>query len=133
RDELIESIILPKPRPSTKLFVDKVSKRRDQDISTVCGAYHLSLEGGVVREARIAFGGLAATPMRAVHVEKALCSQKLTEATIAAAAIAMCDDFEPLSDLRGTAEYRLTVSKNLLKRLYVRLADAEVLIDCDDL
>ncbi|WP_300783344.1 xanthine dehydrogenase small subunit [Enhydrobacter sp.] len=119
-DEVIQSLALRRLRPSEHFFCDKVSKRRDQDISTVAGAYWLRIRDGRIENARLAFGGMAATPRRALHAEEALLKNGFTTA---AAALSL--DFQPIDDWRGTAAYRLQVAKNLLRRLEMRLAEPD--------
>jgi xanthine dehydrogenase small subunit len=132
-DELIEAIRLPKPAPGALFFADKVSKRRDQDISAVCAAYWLKMEGEVVVSARLAFGGMAAMPKRAHRAEAALTGRPLDEAAVAGASAELTREFQPLSDWRGSAEYRTMVGRNLLRRLYLRVTRPDVLIECDGL
>jgi xanthine dehydrogenase small subunit len=132
-DELIQAVLLPKPAANTHLFADKISKRRDQDISAVCGAYLVTLENHTVREIRLAFGGMAATPCRAYAAEKALRGRELNEAALAAAAKALHDDFEPLSDWRASADYRLAAAEGLLQRLRLRLGKTVVPVEIDAL
>ena len=116
-DEVIETITIPKLRQDELFFCDKLSKRRDQDISTVAAGYRLRIEAGRVEQARIALGGMAATPKRATAVEAAL------EKDSFAAAIAAVDkEFKPIDDWRGSAAYRLQAAKNLLHRLELRIA-----------
>jgi xanthine dehydrogenase small subunit len=117
-DEVIQNISMPTLRPGEVFFCDKVSKRRDQDISTVAAGYRLRIKNGKIEDARIGFGGMAATPKRARHVETAL----LTEG-FAAAAAAVPKDFKPIDDWRGSAAYRLAVAVNLLRRLKLRIAE----------
>jgi len=117
-DEVIRSLTIPRLRAGEHFFCDKVSKRRDQDISTVAGAYRLRIANGKIEDARLAFGGMAATPKRAAHAEAALLNDGFD-----AAAAALPKDFQPLDDWRGTAAYRLQVAANLLRRLELRLAD----------
>ena len=81
------------------------SKRFDQDISAVCGAFHFAADGP-----RIAFGGMAATPKRARKTEAALAQG------LEAALAALAEDFTPLSDMRASAEYRLETARALLKK-----------------
>jgi xanthine dehydrogenase small subunit len=119
-DEVIQSLALRRLRPSEHFFCDKVSKRRDQDISTVAGAYRLRIREGRIENARLAFGGMAATPRRALHAEEALSKNGFT-----AAAAALPLDFQPIDDWRGTAAYRLQVAENLLRRLEMRLAEPD--------
>jgi xanthine dehydrogenase small subunit len=130
-DELITSIWIPKPSPGSLFFVDKISKRRDQDIASVCGAYNLVMEAGIVRQVRIAFGGLAVTPKRAYNVESALINQPLSNEAVVGAARKLCEDFHPISDLRASAEYRLTVAANLLRRLCLRVLNPAAGWDLD--
>jgi xanthine dehydrogenase small subunit len=117
-DEVIESLTLPRLWPGEVFFCDKVSKRRDQDISTVAGAYRLRFENGRIEDARLAFGGMAAIPKRAAAAEAALLKSGFT-----AAAAALAKDFQPIDDLRGSGLYRLQVAANLLRRLELRIAE----------
>ena len=112
--EFVEAVSIP--RQPDRLFAWKVSKRFDQDISAVCGAFDLALEDGRVAAARIAFGGMAGIPKRARAVEAALLGQPFTEAGVAAADAAWAEDFRPISDMRASAGYRLAVARNLLRR-----------------
>lgn len=114
--EFVESLFIPN-QPDT-LACYKISKRFDQDISAVCGCFNITVENGTVTAARIAFGGMAATPHRASHVEAALVGQPWTESTMNTASEAFAQDFTPLTDVRGSAEYRLRTAKNLLRRYF---------------
>ena len=112
--EFVEAVSIP-VQPDT-LRVYKLSKRFDQDISALCGAFNLTVEDGTITQARIAFGGMAGIPKRAKSVETALIGQPFTEATAKAAQPAITDDFTPLSDMRASAEYRLQTAQNMLLR-----------------
>ncbi|ETX27148.1 xanthine dehydrogenase small subunit [Roseivivax isoporae] len=112
--EFVEAVSLPAQAP--RLRVWKLSKRFDQDISAVCGAFDITVSDGVVTAARIAFGGMAGIPKRAFAVEAALAGKPWTEATVAAARDAFAEDFEPLSDMRASAAYRLEAARNMLAR-----------------
>jgi xanthine dehydrogenase small subunit len=123
--EFVEKIIVP-PKPKNVLFKTyKISKRFDQDISAVCGAFALTMEGGVISDARIAYGGMAATPKRAAQTEKALSGKKWTEETVRQAMASIAGDFSPLSDMRASAEYRAIVAANLLYRFYIETTDTK--------
>ena len=102
----------------------KIAKRYDQDISAVCGAYYLRLEGDVVADARICYGGMAAIPRRATHCEDALRGRPWNEATVEAAIIALAEDYQPLTDMRATGPYRRRVAGNLLKRFHLETTGA---------
>ena len=127
-DEVIERLTLPKLWPGEVFHCDKLSKRRDQDISTVAAGYRLRLEDGRIEDVRIGFGGMAATPRRAVAVETAL-----REGGFAAARAAVEAEFQPIDDWRGTAAYRLQAAKNLLRRLESRLANPAAVLDLEAL
>ncbi|MCY1269636.1 xanthine dehydrogenase, small subunit [compost metagenome] len=115
--EYIEAIRIPRLRANQLLRVDKISKRRDDDISAVCLALRLDLDDhGGVREARLACGGMAATPLRGRRTEAALAGRPFDQAAVAAAQAALAEDFQPIDDLRASAAYRLKVAQNLLQR-----------------
>jgi xanthine dehydrogenase small subunit len=124
-DEVIQSLTMPKLWPGELFFCDKLSKRRDQDISTVAVGYRLRIKQGKIEGVRIGCGGMAATPKRARHVEQALQDQALSAATFEDAAAAVARDFQPVDDWRGSASYRLTAAANLLRRLYWRIAEPQ--------
>jgi xanthine dehydrogenase small subunit len=117
--EFITALTLPKLKPGALFALHKLSKRRDEDITSVAGAFHLAIgEDGTVQQARIAFGGMAGTPKRARAVEAALSGHPWSRETIEAAATRIGEDFQPLSDWRASADYRRLVAANLLRRVY---------------
>ncbi|TCU52271.1 xanthine dehydrogenase small subunit [Novosphingobium sp. PhB57] len=118
--EFVESISIPRPQPEDVIHIAKLSRRFDSDISAVCGAIKLTLDQGLIVDARVAFGGMAATPRRARGCEAALIGAPFSEATLAFAAEALRADFAPLSDVRGSARYRLDAAAMLLRRLWLR-------------
>src|SRR5437867_7705314 len=126
RGEFVERVTIPLQRSPTIVRSYKVSKRFDQDISAVCGGYCLRVVDGVVRDARIAYGGVAAVPKRATHCEKALAGRPWNEATVRAAMNALDRDYTPLTDMRASMAYRRNVTKNLLFRLFVETTDPSV-------
>ncbi|MFM0367190.1 xanthine dehydrogenase small subunit [Paraburkholderia sediminicola] len=97
----------------------KLSKRFDSDISAVCAAFSFIADGNVIREPRIAFGGMAATSKRAAHAEAVLRDAEWHEATAQAAMLALGNDYAPLSDMRATSNYRLEAAKNTLYRFWL--------------
>lgn len=118
--EFVESVFVPRPQPEQVIHIAKLSRRFDSDISAVCGAVMLTIRHGMITAARVAFGGMAATPRRARACEAALIDAPFEHDTMVRAAAALHDDFTPLSDVRGSREYRLTVAGNLLHRLHAR-------------
>ncbi|WP_411033006.1 xanthine dehydrogenase small subunit [Shinella sp. BYT-45] len=118
--EFVESLFVPDLPADAHFAVYKVSKRRDEDISALCGAFRVALSpDGTVTDARLCFGGMAGTPKRAANVEAALVGKPWTEATVEAARPAFKADYQPLTDWRATAEYRLLAAKNLLTRFFL--------------
>ncbi|MEW9582781.1 xanthine dehydrogenase small subunit [Paraburkholderia sp. DGU8] len=97
----------------------KLSKRFDSDISAVCAAFAFIAEGNVIREPRVAFGGMAATCKRAPHAEAVLRDAEWHEATARAAMLALGNDYAPLSDMRASSHYRLEAAKNTLYRFWL--------------
>jgi xanthine dehydrogenase small subunit len=122
--EFIERIDVPAATAEHDFRCYKVAKRFDQDISAVCGAFRLDVAAGVVRDIRIGFGGVAATPARARRAEAALLGQPWSEATVQAAMAALDSDFAPISDMRASAAYRRSVTRNLLYKLFLETTAA---------
>ena len=120
--EFLERIRVPPRAPGLALRAWKISKRFDQDISALCGAFALVMDGTKIASARVAFGGMAATPQRASSCERAMTGAEWDEATLARAASALEADFSPISDMRATAAYRRKVAGNLLRRLFLETA-----------
>jgi xanthine dehydrogenase small subunit len=99
----------------------KLAKRFDQDISAVCAAFALTLDGAqvpTIRAARIAFGGMAATPKRAAQAEACLLGREWNEAALEAAVAALASDYAPLTDMRASSRYRMQAAQNLLRRFW---------------
>jgi xanthine dehydrogenase small subunit len=118
RHEFVESVTVPALGEDARFSVYKVSKRRDEDITAVLGAFCLRLDGDVVAEVRLAYGGMAGTPKRAANAETALLGKPWTEASVRAAMAALDEDFTPLTDWRATADYRMMSAKNLILRFF---------------
>jgi xanthine dehydrogenase small subunit len=118
--EFVESVFVPRPGPDDVIHIAKLSRRFDSDISAVCGAIRLTVAQGVITAARVAFGGMAATPRRAPGCEAALTGAAFALPTIEQAGAALRQDFSPLTDVRGSAAYRLDAAANLLLRLWHR-------------
>ena len=116
--EFVEAESIPRPDPQTRVRLVKLSKRFDSDISAVCAAFALTFDGDRVADARIAFGGMAGTPKRAPVAEAALTGRLWSQAAAEAAALALAEDVTPLSDVRGSAAYRLLAAQNLIRRLW---------------
>lgn len=114
--EFVEAISFARQADRLKCY--KLSKRFDQDISAVCGCFHIVVQGGTVREARIAFGGMAGTPARATHVENALLGRPWNIDTVTTAQAAFDADFTPMSDMRASAEYRQDTARAMLARYF---------------
>ena len=112
--EFVEAITIPRAAPNFRVY--KLSKRLDQDISAVCGGFNVTCENGIVTSARIAFGGMAATPRRASGCEAALMGRPWTDATVRSAMAALEPDFTPISDMRASAAYRAEAACNMLLR-----------------
>lgn len=124
--EFVETVLVPKLPAGALFHVSKISKRFDEDISAVCGAFYLKLdEAGRVGEARLAYGGMAGIPKLAKAAEAALLGRNWDEAAVTAAIAALAQDFTPLSDMRASAAYRLKVAGNLLRRFLIETTAPE--------
>lgn len=116
--ELIKSVTVPWPHAGRLEATYKVGKRGADDISTVAAAFSMGLERGIVTTARLAYGGVAATPARAYEVEAFLAGKPWTADTVTEAAALLRDAFTPLSDLRGSADYRRVLVGNLFEKFF---------------
>jgi xanthine dehydrogenase small subunit len=121
--EFIRRLIVPRLPAATFFRAFKISKRFDEDITAVLGAFRIGVEGGRIASARIAFGGMAGTPKRATAVERQLVGAALRDAgTWRLAAERIAEDFTPLTDVRASAEYRLGVARNLVIKALAEVA-----------
>lgn len=120
--EFLRSLLLEAPRaPLQRLFRSyKVAKRLDQDISAVAAGFAVHIDDeGLIRRARICYGGMAATPKRAASCESALLGRPWNTETVRLGMAALAEDYTPLSDVRASSAYRLSVAANLLQRFWL--------------
>jgi xanthine dehydrogenase small subunit len=118
--ELVERVRIPLQPAERNFRIYKITKRFDQDISAVCGAFAMRLDDDqLVRDVRICFGGMAALPQRAANCEREVDGQPWEETTLAAAVSALDSDFTPIDDMRSSATYRRLVARNLLWKFYL--------------
>jgi xanthine dehydrogenase small subunit len=123
--ELVAAVTVPKLKRGQHFRAYKISKRFDQDISALLAAIRLDVVGGRIAQARIAFGGMAATPRRAKAAEEALAGARLDDAdALRDAQAALTADFQPISDMRAGAGYRMQVAQNLLAKALAEIAGA---------
>ena len=126
RGELVTAIVVPPRTDGLALRAYKLSKRYDQDISSVFAAFALVLDADRVASARIGCGGVAATPKRAVATEQALAGAPWTREAAERAAQAIEREFAPIDDMRASAAYRRAGLGNLVRRLWLETAGAGV-------
>ncbi|MDB6026261.1 MAG: putative xanthine dehydrogenase, partial [Verrucomicrobiales bacterium] len=127
--EILKTIVIPRSRAAngvTRLSRWlKVSKRREMDISTVAGCYVLELDAAKkIQSARLAYGGVAATPVRAAKTERALLGKVWNEQTVAQALPILREEFAPISDVRGSAAYRRELIGSLFEKFYFDVTGA---------
>lgn len=117
--EFVASVRVPRRPAGLALRAYKLSKRYDQDISSVFAAFALTLDAGRVTAARIGCGGVAATPKRASSAEAALEGKPWDEASAEAATVALEAEFAPIDDMRASAAYRRRALGNLMRRFWL--------------
>ena len=117
--EFVQGVRIPIRPPEFQFRTYKISKRFDQDISSVCGAFGLRMDNGRVGEIRICYGGMAEIPKRAVECERALSGKEWSESTVAEGMAALNRDYTPINDMRASLEYRALVTQNLLRKFYL--------------
>ena len=124
--EFVEALQVPRVGEATRFACYKISRRFDQDISAVMGAFAVTLKGNTVVRARVAYGGIAATSKRAEKTEATLTGQPFEATTIERACSALTDDFTPITDMRASTNYRLLVAQNLLRRFHLENSGEKV-------
>ena len=124
KGEVLARIELPLIPEGARVGAYKVSKRRELDISAVAAVFFIETDAEErVTQARLAYGGMAATPKRALEAERALLGEPWNQESLERALEALSRDFQPLSDHRGSAWYRATVAQNLLRGFFVETRD----------
>jgi xanthine dehydrogenase small subunit len=123
--EFIKDIIINKLQQGEELKVYKVSKRFDDDISTVLAAVKIKIENKKVMSIRIAFGGMAEIPKRATQCELALLDKRFNQENFTLAQQALTKDFQPMSDVRASADYRMKVAQNIIQKCYLELKNKD--------
>jgi xanthine dehydrogenase small subunit len=113
-DEVIEMISFTTPNSNTRINWEKVSKRPVLDIATVNSAARFEVDDGIIKEAHLALGGVAAIPLYLREASRALENQPLTPDLVLAVADIAQLEFEPISDVRGSADYKRLLARQLL-------------------
>ena len=126
KGQFIHSIRIPLIKDNTfKAY--KISKRFDDDISSVCAAFNLEIKKNKILSVRIAYGGMAEIPKRATHCEKIFLNSLVTDQIIDKAKKALEKDFKPISDMRASRSYRMEVAKNLLEKFCVEIKQKKLI------
>ena len=120
-DEYLAAVDVPEDTDWPALQAGKISKRRDDDISSTVGAFYLPRVVDRLGDCGIAFGGVAATPVRFVDVEALLSGQVLDDTRVERACELLAQQLAPISDVRASAGYRRDVSVNLLRKALDRV------------
>jgi len=126
KNQFIHSIRIPLFKKNTfKAY--KVSKRFDDDISSICAAFNLEIVENKIKNVRIAYGGMAAIPKRAILCEKILLKSLVNEETVNKAKDALEKDFKPISDMRASGSYRMEVAKNLVEKCFAEIKEKKII------
>ena len=105
----------------------KISKRFDDDISSVCAAFNLEIKNKKIKNIKIAFGGMAETPKRAKNCERTLINSLISREVIDKAKKALERDFKPISDMRASGKYRKLIAKNLLEKCFLEINEKKLI------
>jgi xanthine dehydrogenase small subunit len=117
--EFVSAIRVPRRASGLVLRAYKLSKRFDQDISSVFATFALVVDDGRIVSARLGCGGVAATPKRATATEAVIAGQPWTEALAETAAESLETEFAPIDDMRASADYRRRALGNLMRRFWL--------------
>ena len=117
KNEIIYSVKIPiSSQHHFKAY--KISKRFDDDISTVCASFNFLIKKNKIVEAKIAYGGMSEIPKRATLIEKKLINSKFSEKVFLDAKVLIENEFTPIDDMRASKEYRIDIAKNLLMKFF---------------
>ena len=105
----------------------KISKRYDDDISSVCAAFNLNIEYKIIKNIKIAYGGMSSIPQRATYCEKVLLNSPITDEVIKKAKNALEKDFTPITDMRASGKYRKIIAKNLLEKCFLEINEKKLI------
>ncbi len=120
KGQFIHSIIIPIFKKNIfKAY--KISKRFDDDISSVCASFNLEIVNKKIKSVKIAYGGMAAIPKRAINCEKTLVNSILSEEIFNKAKKTLEKDFAPIDDVRASKDYRMEIAKNLLMKCFLEI------------
>jgi xanthine dehydrogenase small subunit len=123
-DELITAIRLSKSQNDAMVKSYKISKRKDLDISTVSAGFRLELDSvKAVKDIKLIYGGMANCVQHAANTEQFLVGKPWTREIVEEARVLIQDDFMPISDARGSAEFRTIAAKNLLLKFWAETMD----------
>ncbi len=124
--QFIHSIIIPIFKKNIfKAY--KISKRIDDDISSVCASFNLEIKNKKIKSIKIAYGGMAPIPKRATNCEKILINKNISKENIEKAKKILEKDFKPISDMRASKNYRMKIAKNLLMKCFMEINDNKLL------
>ena len=105
----------------------KISKRFDDDISSVCGSFNIELKKNIIKKVKIAYGGMSEIPKRAINTEKILNNSNFSELNFFKAIRNLEKDYKPIDDMRASKEYRMEVAKNLLMKCYLEVKNNKLM------
>ncbi len=105
----------------------KISKRIDDDISSVCASFNVEFKNNKVKKIRIAYGGMANIPKRAINCEKILLNSSLSDNIVNKAKKSLEKDFKPITDARASQKYRMEVAKNLLEKCFLEIKQKKLI------
>jgi xanthine dehydrogenase small subunit len=103
----------------------KISRRFDDDISSVCASFNFLIKKNIILKANIAYGGMSEIPKRAPIIEKALTNSVFSEDTFSRAKNLINKDFSPIDDMRASKNYRMNVAKNLMMKFFYEVSEKQ--------
>jgi len=126
KGQFIQSIIIPKEK--NRIFkAFKISKRIDDDISSVCASFNIEIKNNNIKNIVIAYGGMSAIPKRAINCENYLENMELSKENIYLAQKFLEKDFKPIDDMRASSKYRMDIAKNLLLKCFLEIINNKLI------
>jgi len=126
KGQFIHSIRIPlKLKSIFKAY--KISKRIDDDISSICASFNIEIRNNKITKIKVAYGGMASIPKRAINCENILINSPLSNAIINKAKKSLEKDFTPITDVRASQKYRIEIAKNLLEKCFIEIKEKKLL------
>jgi len=126
KGEYIESVIIPIPEKAYKFNFEKVSKRTHLDIASVNSAIYIKLNADLIEDCSVSAGGISAIPKHLEKTSEYLIGKQITNGTVLKASKVLQEEISPISDVRGTEDYKRLLARQLFFAHFIKLCPKSI-------